>query len=553
MLSDIDIIKKSTKKDIREVTKRYDILDEELFQYGNYMAKIDLSAIKRLENKKDGKLILVSAITPTPAGEGKSTTTIGLVDSLNKIGKTCIGAIREPSLGPVFGVKGGAAGGGYSQVNPMAELNLHFTGDLHAITTANNLVSAIIDNHLYQGNELNIDPEKISWKRCIDLNDRALRKVKVGLSSKKEIIRDDYFNITVASEIMAELCLATSVANLRERLDNTLIAYTYDNKPVLIKDLGITGSLMVLLKDAIKPNLVQTLENNLMFVHGGPFANIAHGCNSIMATKLALKMSDYVITEAGFGVDLGAEKFLDIKCREAGLNPNAVVIVATIRALKYHGGVKLKDLKEENVDALIKGLENLEKHLETIHKFNLPAVVAINKFMSDTDAEINILLDWANKHNVEISLSEVFSKGSTGGIDLARKVVDIVSDNKYQPLYELNDSLFTKIEKIATNAYGANGVTFEPDAKAKLSEFDNGAYRDFYICMAKTQSSLSDDPKIIGRPTDFTINVKEVRVATGAKFVICLTGDIMTMPGLGKEPLALKIDMNDEFEIFGLM
>lgn len=553
MLSDIDIIKRSTKKDISEVIKRYDILEEELFPYGKHMAKLDLSAVKRLANKKDGKLILVSAITPTPAGEGKSTTTIGLVDSLNKIGKTCIGAIREPSLGPVFGVKGGAAGGGYAQVNPMAELNLHFTGDLHAITTANNLVSAIIDNHLYQGNELGIDPEKISWKRCLDLNDRALRKVQVGLSSKKEVTRNDYFNITVASEIMAVLCLATSISNLRERLDNTLVAYTYNDKPIYIKDLGITGSLMVLLKDAIKPNIVQTLENNLMFVHGGPFANIAHGCNSITATKLALKMSDYVITEAGFGVDLGAEKFLDIKCREAGLNPNAVVIVATIRALKYHGGVKLDSLKIENVEALKKGLENLDKHVETIRTFNLPVVVAINKFLTDTDDEVATLLDWGKANNVPISLSEVFSKGSEGGIDLAHKVIDTVSDNKYQPLYDIEDSLFTKIEKIATKAYGANGVTFSEQALNRLKTLDKSDFRNFYICMAKTQGSLSDNPKKLGRPKNFTINVKEVRIATGARFVICLTGDIMTMPGLNKEPLALKIDMNDDFEIFGLM
>ena len=553
MLSDIDIIKKSTMKNIRDVIRKYDIDESEIYQYGNYMAKVETKAIKRLEKKQDGKLILVSAITPTPAGEGKSTTTIGLVDAMNKIGKKCIGAIREPSLGPVFGVKGGAAGGGYAQVNPMAELNLHFTGDLHAITTANNLVSAIIDNHLYQGNSLNIDPQKISWKRCIDLNDRALRKVQVGLSSKKEIVREDYFNITVASEIMAVLCLATSTADLRNSLDNTLVAYTYNDEPVYIKDLGITGSLMVLLKDAIKPNLVQTLENNLMFVHGGPFANIAHGCNSIMATKLALKMSDYVVTEAGFGVDLGAEKFLDIKCREANLKPNAVVIVATIRALKYHGGVNLKDLKTENIEALNNGLENLEKHLETIRKFNLPAVVAINRFLTDSDGEVQALLDWGKMHNVEISLSEVFSKGGVGGIDLAQKVVNAISDEPYTPLYDLTDSVYTKIEKIANASYGADGVTYSDEAKAKLDELNNSEYKNFYICMAKTQSSLSDNPKLIGRPRDFKIHVKEVRIATGAKFIICLTGDIMTMPGLGKEPLALKIDMNDDFEIFGLM
>ena len=555
MLTDIEIIKQSKMVPIKTLTDKYGILDEELYQYGNYMAKIELSCLNRLQKKKDGKLILVSAITPTPTGEGKSTTTIGLVDSMNKIGKCCLGALREPSLGPVFGVKGGAAGGGYAQVNPMVDLNLHFTGDLHAMTTANNLVSACIDNHIYQGNKLGIDPNNISWKRCMDLNDRALRKVKVGMSSKKEVARYDYFNITVASEIMAILCLSTSLADLRNRLDNSLIAYTFDGKPIYIKDLGITGSLMVLLKQAIKPNVIQTLENNMVLVHGGPFANIAHGCNSILATKLALKLADYVVTEAGFGADLGAEKFLDIKCREAGLNPSLVVLVATIKALKYHGGVAIKDLKEENVDALKKGLENLDKHLETIRTFGLPCVVAINKFLTDTDNEIKVLLDWAKARDVEVSLSEVYAKGGEGGIDLANKVVKVLDkDNaKYTPLYSMNDSIKDKVLKIARAAYGADDVIYNDIAKAKLEELEKTDAKGYYVCMAKTPNSLSDDPKVIGRPKNFNISVKDIRISTGSRFVIILTGDIMTMPGLSKEPMATKIDMSDTEEVFGLM
>ena len=553
MLTDIEIVKKSKMNKISDVIKSYDIKEEELYHYGPYMAKLDLSIFDRLKDKKDGKLILVTAITPTPTGEGKSTTTIGLVDAMNKIGKKCVGAIREPSLGPVFGIKGGAAGGGYAQVNPMVDLNLHFTGDLHAMTTANNLVSAVIDNYLYQGNPLNIDPSRITWKRCMDLNDRALRKVEVGLSSKKEVKRFDYFNITVASEIMAMVCLSTSLHNLRERLDRTVVAYTFDNKEVTIKDLGITGSLMVLLKDAIKPNIIQSLENNLIFAHGGPFANIAHGCNSILATRLALKVSDYVITEAGFGADLGAEKFLDIKCREAGLKPNAVVMVATIKALKYHGGKTLDCIKEEDVEALNKGLANLDKHIETIRSFNLPVVVAINRFLTDTDKEIEVLMNWAKKQNVEIALSEVYEKGSLGGIDLANKVVKACKDVKYSPLYDLNDSVYDKIYKIASIAYGAKDITYSATAKEILDTIDNSKFKDYYICMAKTPNSLTDDAKIIGRPKDFTINIKEVRISTGSKFIICLTGAIMTMPGLSKEPMAIKIDMDDNMEVFGLM
>ncbi len=553
MLSDIEIIKNSKMNKIKDVIKKFDILDEEIYNYGDFIGKLDLGLLNRLKEKKDGKLILVSAINPTPAGEGKSTTTIGLVDAINSLNYNCIGAIREPSLGPVFGVKGGAAGGGYAQVNPMAELNLHFTGDIHAITTANNLVSAIIDNHLYQGNKLNIDPEKITWKRCMDLNDRSLRKVKVGLSSKKEVERFDYFNISVASEIMAMICLSSSVSDLRERLDRTIVAYTYDNLAITIKDLQITGSLLVLLKEAIRPNVVQTLENNLMFVHGGPFANIAHGCNSILATKMALKLGDYVVTEAGFGADLGAEKFLDIKCQVGGLKPSLVVLVATIRALKYHGSMDLKDIKNEDLNALKEGIKNLEKHVETIRSFGLDLVVAINKFSTDTNSEIELLTSWAKENNIEISLSEVFSNGSVGGVDLAKKVIKLAGENPYKPLYDLNDSLFNKINIIAKTCYGASGVTFSKEAQNMLEKFDKEEYRNFYIVMAKTPASLTDNPKIVGRPVDFNINIKEVRLATGSNFVICLTGDIMTMPGLNATPLAIKIDMDDNFNIYGFM
>ena len=554
MLTDIEIIKQSKMKNITSVIEKYDILEDEISLYGKNIAKIDLSLLKRLENKKDGKLILVTAITPTPTGEGKSTTTIGLVDALNKIGKKTLGAIREPSLGPVFGVKGGAAGGGYAQVNPMVEMNLHFTGDLHAMTTANNLVSAIIDNYLFQGNPLNINPEKITWKRCLDLNDRALRKVEVGLSMSKETPRTDNFNITVASEIMAMMCLSKSITDLRERLDRSIVAYTYDDKPITIKDLGITGSLLVLLKDALKPNVIQTLENNAIFVHGGPFANIAHGCNSILATKMALKLSDYVVTEAGFGADLGAEKFLDIKCREAGLNPSLVVMVATIKALKYHGGMSLKNLKEENVEALAKGIENLGKHIDTIKTFGINTVIAINKFHTDSEAEIKFIQDWAASKGVEVSLSEVYAKGGEGGIDLANKVVaNIDESTKYQPLYDLNDTIYDKIYKIASKAYGANEIIYADSVKEKIEEYMKSEIKDYYVCMAKTPNSLTDNPKIIGAPKDFPITIRDIRVSTGAKFIICLTGDVMTMPGLSKEPMALKIDIDEEYNVYGLM
>lgn len=547
MLSDIEIANSAKIENIKEIAKKVNISEEYLELYGNDKAKISLDIYNSLENKKDAKLILVTAITPTPLGEGKSTTTIGLTDAMNLIGKHTIACLREPSLGPVFGVKGGAAGGGYAQVNPMADLNLHFTGDLHAMTSANNLISACIDNHIFQGNELNINPDRIVWQRCMDLNDRALREVMVAVNSKKGIIgRKDQFNITVASEIMAILCLATSIEDLRMRIDNLIVAYTYDNEQIKVKDLGITGSVLVLLKDAIKPNLIQTLENNPVLVHGGPFANIAHGCNSIMATKLGLKLADYVVTEAGFGADLGAEKFLDIKCRVGNLKPNAVVVVATIKALKYHGGVTVAECLEPNLDALKKGIVNLEKHIDTIKTFGLPYVVCVNRFLKDTDEEIEYLMNWAKENNHKVALSEVFSKGGKGGVELANLVVDACNEpNDFKYIYDLEDPIETKILKIAQKVYGAKNIEFTKKGKEYLEIVKNGNYQDFYICMAKTPLSLTDNAKIVGAPIDFTIKIKEIRISAGAKFLVCLTGDIMTMPGLSKVPLANKIDYKE--------
>ena len=547
MLSDIEIANSAKIENIKEIAKKVNISEDYLELYGNDKAKIKLDIYKSLESKKDAKLILVTAITPTPLGEGKSTTTIGLTDAMNLIGKNTIACLREPSLGPVFGVKGGAAGGGYAQVNPMADLNLHFTGDLHAMTAANNLISACIDNHIFQGNELNINPDRIVWQRCMDLNDRALREVMVAVNSKKGIIgRKDQFNITVASEIMAILCLATSIEDLRMRIDNLIVAYTYDNKQIKVKDLGITGSVLVLLKDAIKPNLIQTLENNPVLVHGGPFANIAHGCNSIMATKLGLKLADYVVTEAGFGADLGAEKFLDIKCRVANLKPNAVVVVATIKALKYHGGVMAAECLEPNLDALKKGIVNLEKHIDTIKTFGIPYVVCVNRFLKDTEEEIEYLMNWAKEKGHKVALSEVFSKGGKGGIDLANLVVDACNEpNDFKYIYNLEDPIETKILKIAQKVYGAKNIEFTKKGKEYLEIVKNGSYQDFYVCMAKTPLSLTDNAKIVGAPTDFTIKIKEIRISAGAKFLVCLTGDIMTMPGLSKVPLANKIDYKE--------
>ncbi len=553
MLTDIEISKNAPMLKINKIAEKLNISEEDLEYYGWYKAKLNNTVSEKVKNNKDGNLILVTAITPTPLGEGKSTTSIGLVDALAKLNKKVVGALREPSLGPVFGVKGGAAGGGYAQINPMADLNLHFTGDIHAITAANNLISACIDNHIFQGNELQIDPTNIVWKRCLDLNDRALREVEVGLSSKKETPRKDSFNITVASEIMAILCLAKNIEDLRNRIDRLIIAYDYNKKVITVKDLKITGSVLALLKDAMKPNLVQTLENNPILIHGGPFANIAHGCNSLVATSLALKLADYVVTEAGFGADLGAEKFLDIKCREGNLKVSAVVLVATIKVLKYHGGVKKQDIQKENIDALKKGIVNLEKHIDTLKRFNVPYVIALNRYMSDTEAEICTFKEWAINNRHPYSLSEVFTKGGNGGIGLAKEVLKIIKDPvtpTYQ--YELTDSIETKIEKIAKNVYGATSVIYPDNIKQQIEQLNNSDYRSYYICMAKTPLSLTDNPKLVGRPIDFNITIKEIRINAGSKFLVCLTGDIMTMPGLPKEPLAQKIDLDENGEIINI-
>lgn len=554
MLSDIEISQSAKIEKINKIAEKLAINEEYLEQYGSDKAKINLNIFKEYKDKKDGKLILVTAISPTPLGEGKSTTSIGLVDALCKLNKKALGALREPSLGPVFGVKGGAAGGGYAQINPMADLNLHFTGDLHAITAANNLISACLDNHIFQGNELNINPDRVVWQRCMDLNDRALREVVVAKEAKKEVEgRAESFNITVASEIMAILCLAKDINDLRSRVDNLILAYTYDEKVITVKDLGITGSVLVLLKDAMKPNLVQTLENNPILVHGGPFANIAHGCNSIIATRLGLKLADYLVTEAGFGADLGAEKFLDIKCREANLNPSAVVLVATIKALKYHGGVDAKECKLPNLEALKKGIVNLEKHIDTLQKFGLPFVIALNRFDTDTLEELEYIDSWAKENSYPLALSEVFSKGGLGGLELAEKVIETCEkENNFNYLYDLNDTVEDKIYKIASKVYGAKEVVYKKKAKEMLEQIRNTNYKDFYICMAKTPLSLTDNAKIVGAPKDFTITVKEIRISAGAKFLVCLTGAIMTMPGLPKVPLANKIDLDEDGVIHNL-
>lgn len=548
MKTDLEISYENQMDEIVDIAKKLDIDTVDLEQYGKYKAKLSLSIFEKLKDKKDGKVILVTAINPTKAGEGKSTTTIGLADALSYIGKKSIVALREPSFGPVLGIKGGAAGGGYAQVQPMEDINMHFTGDMHAITTANNTISAIIDNHLHQGNELNINPNKIVWKRCLDLNDRALREVTVGLGGKiNGPIRADGFNITVASEIMAILCLATSVDNLKERISDIVVAYNMDDKPVTVKDLGCQGVVTLILKDAIKPNLVQTLYHTPALIHGGPFANIAHGCNSIIATKMAMKLADYVVTEAGFGADLGAEKFLDIKCPIAKINPSCVVIVATIRALKMHG--LASDYTVENIEALEKGIENLAKHIENIKKYHLPYIVAINRFASDTDKEIQVLEKWAKDNNHEVALSEVFAKGALGGVLLANKVCDTINSNDgaltFEKLYDYNDKIENKILTIAKEIYGAKDVIYTDEAKAQLVDFYRNGYDKLPICMAKTPNSLTDDAKIMGRPKDFSITVKELRISKGAGFIVCLTGAIMTMPGLPKVPQALKMDLVD--------
>lgn len=556
MLTDIEIAQKAEMKPIGEIARQLDVTEDELELYGKYKAKITSECAERLKDKPDGKLILVTAINPTPAGEGKTTTTIGLGMALSKIGKKAVIALREPSLGPVFGLKGGAAGGGYSQVLPMEDINLHFTGDFHAITAANNLLCAMIDNHIQQGNELDIDARRILFPRVTDTNDRALRNIVVGLGGKTDgVPREDHFMITVASEVMAILCLARDLDDLKERLGNILVAYTRSGSPVYARDIKAAGAMTALLKDAIKPNLVQTIEHTPALIHGGPFANIAHGCNSVSATKLALKMADYTVTEAGFGADLGAEKFFDIKCRYAGLKPSAVVLVATVRALKYNGGVSKTELKAENVDALVKGSVNLEKHIENLHLYGIPVVVAINRFDTDTDAELEALREICEKNGADFTLSEVFAKGSEGGIELAEKVVAACDKkSEFKLLYPDEMSICDKISTIAKNIYGADGVVFEPAAKKAIAEIEklDEKYKRFPVCMAKTQYSFSDDQTKLGRPTGFEITVRDVKLSAGAGFIVVLTGNILTMPGLPKVPAANSIDVDENGNIVGL-
>ena len=555
MKSDIQIAQEAEMLPIKEVAEKLGIGEDDLELYGKYKAKLSDELIERVKDQPDGKLILVTAINPTPAGEGKTTTSVGLGQAFGRLGKKAVIALREPSLGPCFGIKGGAAGGGYAQVVPMEDLNLHFTGDFHAITSANNLLAALLDNHIQQGNELGIDTRQIVWKRCLDMNDRVLRNTVVGLGIKMDgVVREDHFVITVASEIMAILCLATDMHDLKRRLGRIIVAYTYDGKPVTADDLQATGAMAALLKDALKPNLIQTLEHTPAIVHGGPFANIAHGCNSVRATKTALKLADYVITEAGFGADLGAEKFFDIKCRKADLKPDAVVLVATIRALKYNGGVAKADLAEENLEALKKGIVNLEKHIENLQKYGVPVVVTLNSFVTDTKAETDYVEQFCHERDCEFALSEVWEKGGEGGIALANKVLETIEkkESHFKVLYENDLSLEEKIETIAKEIYGADGVTYAPAAKKELKRITDMGLSNFPVCMAKTQYSLSDDQTKLGRPEGFTINVREVYVSAGAGFVVAVTGAIMTMPGLPKKPAAYGIDVNDEGVITGL-
>ena len=555
MLSDIEIAQKAKCLPIKEIAKSLSIEEDDLELYGKYKAKLPLSLVDKYSDRPDGKLILVTAINPTPAGEGKTTVTVGLGEAMSKIGKNAVIALREPSMGPVFGIKGGAAGGGYAQVIPMEDINLHFTGDMHAITAANNLLCAIIDNHIQQGNELSIDPRRILFKRCLDMNDRALRNVIVGLGGKLNgVPREDGFMIAVASEVMAILCLASDIDDLKLRLGRILVAYTYDGKPVYAKDLQVVGAMAALLKDAIKPNLVQTLENTPALMHGGPFANIAHGCNSVTATKLGLKLADYCITEAGFGADLGAEKFLDIKCRYAGLNPSCIVIVATIRALKYNGGVAKSDLKYENVSALEKGIVNLQTHIENMKKYGVPVVVAINRFMTDTDEEIKVIEDFCEKQDVLVSLTEVFANGGNGGVDLAKKVVKTIEEkpSDFKPLYDADLPIKEKLDIIAREIYRADGVVYTKSAEKAIAEIEALGKDKLPVCVAKTQYSLSDDQTKLGKPENFTITVRDVRLSAGAGFIVALTGDIMTMPGLSKQPAAYSIDVDTDGNIKGL-
>ncbi len=555
MKSDIQIAQEAKLKNISEVAKRLDISEDDLELYGKYKAKLSDELWEKVKDRPDGKLVLVTAINPTPAGEGKTTTTVGLGQALGKMNIKSVIALREPSLGPCFGIKGGAAGGGYAQVVPMEDLNLHFTGDFHAITSANNLLAAMLDNHIQQGNALNIDTNQIVWKRCVDINDRVLRNIVGGLGRKADgVVREDHFIITVASEIMAVLCLSENMKDMKERLGSIVVAYTYDGQPVTAKQLKAVGSMAALLKDALKPNLIQTVENTPAIIHGGPFANIAHGCNSVRATKTALKLADVVVTEAGFGADLGAEKFFDIKCRIAGLKPDAVVLVATIRALKYNGGVPKTELAAENLTALEKGIVNLEKHIENLQKFGVPVVVSLNRFMSDSDAELRYVKAFCESRSCDFALCEVWEKGGEGGLELAKKVLETMEkkESHYQPLYGLELSVKQKIETIAKEIYGAEGVTFDPAAESAIKTIEALGYKELPVCMAKNQYSLSDDATKLGRPTGFTVNIREVYVSAGAGFVVAITGTVMTMPGLPKVPAAEGIDVDEDGRIVGL-
>ena len=548
MKTDIEIAQESTMNRITDVAAAYGIEADELEQYGKYKAKLSDDLWDKIKDRPNGKLVLVTAINPTPAGEGKTTTSIGLADALNLLGKKTVVALREPSLGPCFGIKGGAAGGGYAQVVPMEDLNLHFTGDFHAITSANNLLAALLDNHIKQGNELRIDLKAINWKRCVDMNDRQLRNIVIGLGGKADgVVREDHFVITVASEIMAILCLADDMEDLKKRLARIIVAYDVDGKPVTAADLQAVGSMAALLKDAIKPNIIQTLEHNMALVHGGPFANIAHGCNSVQATRFALKLGDIAVTEAGFGADLGAEKFFDIKCQMAGFQPDAAVLVATVRALKYNGGVPKTELAAENLDALAKGIVNLEKHIENLQSYGIPVVVAINQFATDTEAELQFVENFCRERGAEFALSKVHGEGGKGGVELAKTLLDTLEKKKahFTPVQKLDDNLYEKIEAVATKIYGADGVNYEPKARKALDKLTELGFGQVPVCMAKTQYSLSDDAKKLGRPTGFRITVRDAYVSAGAGFVVCLTGDIMTMPGLPKKPAAFGIDVND--------
>ncbi|MEG3065564.1 formate--tetrahydrofolate ligase [Acetomicrobium sp.] len=554
MLSDIEIARNANLKHISEIARELEIPDEYLFPYGHYKAKVDINFFKELENRPDGKLVLVTATTPTPAGEGKTTITVGLTEALVKLGKKAMLCLREPSLGPCFGVKGGAAGGGYSQVLPMEEINLHFTGDIHAVESAHNLLAAMLDNHLHQGNDLGIDPREVTWRRAMDMNERALRNIVVGLGGRTNgVPRETGFDITVASEIMAILCLSENLADLKERLSKVIVGYTTKGKVVKAGDLKAQGAMAALLKEAINPNLVQTVKHVPAFVHGGPFANIAHGTNSIVATRMALKLRDYAIVEAGFASDLGAEKFFDIVCRLSGLSPSAVVLVTTVRSLKHHGGVKKEELSKENLDALSSGISNLEAHLDILSNFGLPAVVALNKFNTDTKEELDMVMEAAKKRNARIALSEVWEKGGEGGIDLAKEVLEAIGEGKtYRTLYDLDMSLKEKIKTIATRIYGADDVEYVPQALAMLEDLEQRGFGSLPVCMAKTQLSLSDDPKKLGRPKDYRVTVREVRLSAGAGFVVAICGSIMTMPGLPKKPAAESIDIDEKGNITGL-